>query len=239
MKPIAPTIAKADEGDEDYEFGFDVEITKFDTDERTVFGWASITEQDGVPVLDRQGDMIATEEMAKAAYDYVVASCKGGHQHKRTETDEPLQVSDMIESMMFTPEKIAKMGLPADTPVGWWCGFRVSDDEVEGREGRRDPGIQCMGKAGGPQHDVLQRAQHRDGTRGEHRLPDQPEPAVEHVRGVPALRQEPAPRHLRRRYKFPTVNDMTATQAWTGLGKSADGMVIRQGRHIGAEDGRY
>ena len=37
-----------------------------------------------------------------------------------------------------------------------------------------------------------------------------------------------SPRHgiLRRRYKFPTVNDMTATQAWTGLGKSADGMVI-------------
>lgn len=33
--------------------------------------------------------------------------------------------------MVFTPEKIEKMGLPAGIlPTGWWVGFRVEDDAL-------------------------------------------------------------------------------------------------------------
>jgi hypothetical protein len=33
----------------------------------------------------------------------------------------------LIESMVFTPEKLDKMGIAAGTvPLGWWVGYQVS-----------------------------------------------------------------------------------------------------------------
>lgn len=115
------------------------EFSKIDTDERTVFGWASVSEIDGKVVLDRQGDMVDIVDLSKSVYDYVIDSRHGGHQHRRTEEDGlPLKVSDMIESMVFTKEKIERMGLPEATPLGWWVGYRVADDQVweEVKDGR-------------------------------------------------------------------------------------------------------
>ena len=40
-------------------------------------------------------------------------------------------VGHIVESMVFTPEKIEKLGLKPDAmPIGWWVGFKVEDDEV-------------------------------------------------------------------------------------------------------------
>ena len=123
------SVEKADEED-----GFGVtwagEFSKFDEDKRQVFGWASVVEVDGRPVIDRQGDWITPDEIEKAAYKYVQDSRKGGHQHRRTDDDQPFHASNMIESIVFTPEKIAKMGLPDDFPVGWWVGYQVHDEET-------------------------------------------------------------------------------------------------------------
>ncbi|CAB4194568.1 Phage-like element PBSX protein, XkdF [uncultured Caudovirales phage] len=120
-------------GDIDKADGFDVvwsgQIEKADDDKRQVFGWASIVEIDGKPVVDRQGDWITPDEIEKAAYDYVLKSRKGGHQHRR-DGDQPFHAADMIESFVLTPEKISKMGLPEETPVGWWVGYKVHDDEA-------------------------------------------------------------------------------------------------------------
>lgn len=108
---------------------WEVEFTKVDADKHEVFGWASIVEIGGVPVVDRQGDWISPEEIEKAAYAYVEANRKGGHQHKR-DGDEPFHASNMIESFVITPEKISKMGLPEDTPCGWWVGYKVHDEDT-------------------------------------------------------------------------------------------------------------
>lgn len=126
-----PVFGKADAS-------LEFDIVKSDGDKKQVFGWASVITKDGQPVLDRQGDIIEPDEMEKSAYQYVLQSRKGGRQHRRTEDDQPVHVSDMIESMAFTPEKIEKMGLPPTTPVGWWVGFKVNDDEVweEVKKGR-------------------------------------------------------------------------------------------------------
>jgi len=105
------------------------EFSKTDEDKRQVFGWASVVEIDGQPIVDRQGDWISPDDIEKAAYQYVLKSRKGGHQHKR-DGDQPFHASDMIESFVVTPEKIEKMGLPKDTPVGWWVGYKVHDDEA-------------------------------------------------------------------------------------------------------------
>jgi len=105
------------------------EISKVDADKRQVFGWASIVEMNGQPVVDLQGDYIDIDEIEKSAYDYVVKSRKGGNMHLRNGT-EPVHVSDMIESFLVTPEKKEKMGLPESVPTGWWVGYQINDDEA-------------------------------------------------------------------------------------------------------------
>jgi hypothetical protein len=113
-------------------------LTQVDPDKRQVFGWASIVEKDGEPVVDLQGDYIGIDELEKSAYEYVHKSRIGGAMHRRvgpdgqiiSKTDAPYHAADLIESFVVTPDKIEKMGLPESTPVGWWVGFKVNDDEV-------------------------------------------------------------------------------------------------------------
>lgn len=107
------------------------EIAKVDTEKRQVFGWASVSEINGEPVVDLQGDIVPIEELEKAAYTYVLESRKGGDMHTRiAKADtQPLHTADLIESFVVTPEKLEKMGLAHDAlPLGWWTGFKVNDD---------------------------------------------------------------------------------------------------------------
>jgi hypothetical protein len=106
------------------------EISKVDTDKRQVFGWASIVEVDGQPVVDLQGDYIDIDEIEKSAYEYVIKSRKGGDMHRRNSDDSPVHASDMIESFIVTPEKKEKLGLPDSMPTGWWVGYQINDDEA-------------------------------------------------------------------------------------------------------------
>lgn len=108
-------------------------FSKVDADKRQVFGWASVSKLNGEDVVDLQGDIVPIEETEKAAYRYVIESRKGGDMHKRVSKfseDQPLHTADMIESFVVTPEKLEKMGLPADAlPHGWWVGYHVNDDK--------------------------------------------------------------------------------------------------------------
>lgn len=117
-------VKKSDTADVVWEGTF----SKTDDEKRQAFGWASVVQVDGKPVIDRQGDWITPDEIEKAAYNYVLNNRKGGNQHKRTDDDQPLHASDLIESFVVTPEKIEKMGLPSDTPCGWWVGYKFHDD---------------------------------------------------------------------------------------------------------------
>ena len=115
------------------EVTFEGTFSKLDTDKRLAFGWASVSSLNGVPVIDRQGDYIDPEDLEEAAYAYVHKSRVGGDMHRRITVgggDSAHKVSDMVESMVFTPDKIAKMGLPEDFPVGWWVGYKIHDDDT-------------------------------------------------------------------------------------------------------------
>lgn len=101
------------------------EISKVDDDKRQVFGWASIVEVGGQPVVDLQGDLMDIDTIEKAAYNYVQKSRKGGNQHQKG-----FQASEMIESFIVTEEKKRQMGLPDEMPTGWWVGFQVHDEDT-------------------------------------------------------------------------------------------------------------
>lgn len=109
-------------------------FSKFDDDKHLAFGWASVVKKNGQPVVDRQDDYIDLGDLEDAAYRYVHTSRIGGDMHKRTAskdytaTDSPHHVSDMVESMVITPEKLKALGLAEDAlPHGWWVGFKVHD----------------------------------------------------------------------------------------------------------------
>lgn len=99
-------------------------VSKADDEKRQVYGWVSVVEVNGQPVVDRQNDYVSIEEIEKAAHDYLTNSRDGGDMHKRR------GVSRLIESFVVTPEKKELLGLPEETPLGWWCGFQVEDDDV-------------------------------------------------------------------------------------------------------------
>jgi hypothetical protein len=103
------------------------DVLKLDEDRRLVFGWAyRATNPDGSLRIDKQGDFIDDPaELEDMAYHFALESRLGDEMHY----DVP--VADLVESMAFTPEKLAKMGVPDGTlPMAWWVGFKVRDDRV-------------------------------------------------------------------------------------------------------------
>ena len=90
-------------------------IMKSDDEKMLAFGWANVSMRvDGELIEDWQADIIEPEELENAAYEYVLLYREGGEMHERG------GVAVLIESVVFTEEKMQAMGIPAGTlPVGW------------------------------------------------------------------------------------------------------------------------
>lgn len=106
-----------------------VPIVKSDAEKGQVFGFAMFAEDPEHPGeihIDKQGDMITPEDLEDAVYDFVLDSRDGGVMHV-TKGDATL-----IESVVFTPEKLEAMGLAKDAmPNGaWWLGYQVHNEEA-------------------------------------------------------------------------------------------------------------
>lgn len=101
-------------------------VQKSDDDKRLAFGWASIALcENGKTLEDRQHDIITPEVLEQAAYNFVRLYREGGEMHERG------GVAVLIESVVYTKEKMTAMGIPQGIlPVGWWIGFYVTDDAV-------------------------------------------------------------------------------------------------------------
>lgn len=101
-------------------------IQKSDDEKRLAFGWAYVSQDTaGNQTEDYSGDQLEPEELEQAAYAFVELYREGGEMHERG------GCAVLVESIVFTPEKIAAMGIPEGTvPTGWWIGFKVTDDDV-------------------------------------------------------------------------------------------------------------
>jgi len=106
--------------------GGEFKITKANEEKMLAFGWANIAiRKDGTQIEDWQKDIVDPEELEKAVYKYVELHRDGGEMHVRGGS------AVMIESVVFTKEKMKAMGIPEGTvPEGWWIGFKVTDPEV-------------------------------------------------------------------------------------------------------------
>ena len=101
-------------------------IAKSIEDKRIAFGWASIAKVEaGNDLVDLSDDIIEPDTPENAAYEFVKLYREGGEMHERG------GCATLVESIVFTPEKMSAMGIPEGTlPTGWWIGFNVTDDEV-------------------------------------------------------------------------------------------------------------
>lgn len=123
------------------------EIVAKNTKKKQVFGWAYIAyEHDGTLNVDKSGEFVDDiDELEKTAYTFVLKSRQGGVEHDVSKVGH----GTMIESVVFTPEKLAVMGLPEGSlPIGWWVGYQVNDDETwEGVEDGRYTSFSIHGSA--------------------------------------------------------------------------------------------
>ena len=101
-------------------------IQKSSDEKRLAFGWASISQDEsGAELVDLAEDIIDPDTLENAAYEFVRLYREGGEMHERGDC------AVLVESVVFTKEKMAAMGIPEGTlPTGWWIGFYVTDDEV-------------------------------------------------------------------------------------------------------------
>lgn len=98
-------------------------IKKADDEQHLVFGFASVAADETGQVVDSQGDVISIDELERAAYEYVQFSGAGSEMHENPD------VAQLIESVVFTPQKLEMLGI-SGLPYGWWVGFRVTDEDV-------------------------------------------------------------------------------------------------------------
>lgn len=103
-----------------------LKIAKSSDDEQLVFGWASVAKDaTGVRPLDWQGDIIDACDLETAVYKFNLDFRDSNEMHTGPVNGK------LVESVMFTKEKMASMGIPEGTvPEGWWVGFQISDKEV-------------------------------------------------------------------------------------------------------------
>lgn len=102
------------------------DITKSNSDESLVSGWANVAvNADGSLPLDWQDDMIRPEVLEKAAIKFMMDYRASGVMH------EGESKGVVVESIVFTKEKQACIGIPEGTvPEGWFITVKVLDPDV-------------------------------------------------------------------------------------------------------------
>jgi len=99
----------------------EAEIIEKNEDQQLIFGWASVVEEDGVSVVDSQGDIISEIELEKAFYDFVLNARNAGEMHISKDAGE------LVECIVFTKEKQEALGIDLGK-VGAWVGFKVNKE---------------------------------------------------------------------------------------------------------------
>lgn len=112
----------------DDNLGVDVvfDITKSKEDEGLVSGWASVAVQaDGSLPLDWADDVILPTTLEKAAINFMMDYRGSGVMH------EGDQQGVVVESIVFTKDKQAAIGIPEGTvPEGWFITVKVNNPDL-------------------------------------------------------------------------------------------------------------
>ena len=104
-------------------FSANAKITKIDDEKHLVFGWASIIEENGVPVVDLQGDVIDEPTLEEMAHKFITESRKAKANHFGK------KVGEIVESCVFSKQLQQALGIDL-MKVGWFIVVKVYDPDV-------------------------------------------------------------------------------------------------------------
>lgn len=107
----------------------EVPVLKRDDELRVVWGYASVVEEGGFPVVDHQGDVIAVPTLQKAAHAFMSDLRTGGIIHARRDDGNPVAIGEVVESVVLTKELQSALNIDTGS-VGWLIGMKVHDDAV-------------------------------------------------------------------------------------------------------------
>lgn len=97
------------------------QILKADNEQRIVWGWASVISENGVPVVDTQGDLIKAETLMKAATEFMLSTRVTKEMHIGG------KVGEFVHSLPLTKELADAFGIKSDKE-GWIVACKVYDD---------------------------------------------------------------------------------------------------------------
>ena len=112
---------------EDYtDVALNFNVTKAKEEEGLVSGWANVAiNADGSIPLDWQGDIIRPEVLEKAAINFMMEYRGSGVMH------EGDSQGVVVESIVFTKEKQAAIGIPEGyVPEGWFITVKVLNPDL-------------------------------------------------------------------------------------------------------------
>ena len=104
-------------------FHINFNFSKADTTGRYVRGWASVVTDAGVPVTDHQGDIIAIDEIRKAAHKFI----SDARIAKAMHAGQP--VGEVVESVIIDDDFAKAVGM-TDGRRGWWIGMEIHDATI-------------------------------------------------------------------------------------------------------------
>lgn len=112
--------------EQEFKVTLDIFKAKEDGDQHLVSGWANIAvNADGSLPLDWQGDIIAPDELEKAAIEFMLDYRDSGACHQGDSK------GIVVESVVLTKDKQAAMGIPEGVvPEGWFITVKVTDDDT-------------------------------------------------------------------------------------------------------------
>jgi Putative phage serine protease XkdF len=98
-------------------------ILKADNEQRMVWGWASVISENGVPVVDSQGDVILPDTLMKAATDFMLSLRVTKEMHSGD------KIGEFVHSFPVTKELSEALGITTNKE-GWIVACKVYDEAV-------------------------------------------------------------------------------------------------------------
>lgn len=105
-------------------YQYEAEITKFDDGEGVVYGFVTVYEENGSPVIDRQGDVIDEVEVRKMAHRYISEARVAKVMHGGR------QVGEVVESIVLTRDIQKALGIDLGK-AGWFIGMKLNDEAIK------------------------------------------------------------------------------------------------------------
>lgn len=97
-------------------------VLKVDEDRRMVYGWASVISKSGAPIIDRQDDVLSSDDLREAVHDFMKHRTAG-------DMHRTLGIGEVVESFVFDAAVQKSLGIDLGME-GWYVGVHVPNDEV-------------------------------------------------------------------------------------------------------------